>query len=163
MNIMLNYMLIIFGTPEYDWMGFKITEDNPITYHHLRKYNDGGAETVENGAILSILSHRYLHQIELYDLDIYNSINMVLRRINRTGKNATEKDHEEILQYLNQYEIKYKNEIKGRIKHLELNEKVLNNVFSEHVSLTPSGFREVLQMGINPVKPKKKIKKCRKY
>ena len=163
MNIVLDYMLIIFGTPEYDWMGFKITEDNPITYHHIRKYNDGGAETVENGAILSILSHRYLHQIELIDLDIYNSINRVLKRINESRKNATEKDYEEILKYLEQYESTYSKEINTHINKLNINIKLLSRVMPDYKIITPSDFRIILQNGINPVLPKKKIKKCRKY
>lgn len=161
MNRTLNYMLIMFGTPEYDWMGFKITDDNPITFHHIRKYHDGGADTVDNGAILSLLSHRYLHQIELSSGEIYSSINNVLKRINQSRRNATEEDYKLIRKYMEQYEQEYDEDIRYRIKNLFINKKVVEKL-GENVDLNnPCEFRYIMQNGINPVAPKKKFKRKR--
>ena len=72
-----------------DWMGFKITEDNKPSYHHiqkaeeLRKKNESDVATVDNGAYLGKKSHELLHKIEGLDKDLYNSWNHLFLVINK--------------------------------------------------------------------------------
>ena len=42
-------MYKIYGKPTVDWMGFKVTKNNHITYHHIKEDRNGGTETVERG------------------------------------------------------------------------------------------------------------------
>lgn len=76
-------------TPYIDWMGFKITEENKPSYHHIEKQEDLKKEkkdtkaTVENGAYLGKKSHELLHRIELVDKDLYESWNYIFLVINK--------------------------------------------------------------------------------
>ena len=77
------------GTNYIDWMGFKITEDNKPSYHHiekaenLRKQNENDDATMENGAYLGKRSHELLHRIEEKDKDLYDSWNYLFSVINK--------------------------------------------------------------------------------
>ena len=51
----------------YDWMGFKITDKNPLTGHHIKKFGEGGDDLPDNIAALTIFAHRYLHEQIEYD------------------------------------------------------------------------------------------------
>ena len=61
---------------KYDFMGFNFTRPEQLSYHHLIiPKRLGGPVTIENGAILrQETSHKYLHTIERYDLDMFNAI-----------------------------------------------------------------------------------------
>ena len=64
-------MFKIYGEPKIDWMGFEVTKNNPITYHHIREERSGGKETVDNGALLTKNSHAKLHKIEKSHHELY--------------------------------------------------------------------------------------------
>ena len=72
-----------------DWMGFKITEENKPSYHHitkakdLRDKNEDDTATLENGAYLGKKSHELLHKIETIDKDLYDSWNYLFLLINK--------------------------------------------------------------------------------
>ena len=72
-----------------DWMGFKITEVNKPSYHHikkaedLRKENESDIATINNGAYLGKKSHELLHKIEYLDKDLYDSWNYLFLVINK--------------------------------------------------------------------------------
>ena len=74
-----------------DWMGFKITNDNYPSYHHiikaedLRKNDEDYIPTVSNGAYLGKKSHELLHRIEKLDKELYDSWNDLFLIINRMG------------------------------------------------------------------------------
>ena len=76
MKCELSYLLAMFGTPEYDWFGFLVTEDNPLVFHHIKRIWEGGEDVVTNGALLSYLGHRYLHEIERVCPFLYNELNL---------------------------------------------------------------------------------------
>ena len=78
-------MIDQYNVQKIDWMGYKLNKDNPYTYHHLIKRENGGKETIENGAILTRIAHEYLHKIECKDIELYNYINNVLKQINEQG------------------------------------------------------------------------------
>lgn len=91
-NEVLKQMKKIFypkGVPYFDWMGFKVTEENKPSYHHiekaedLRKKKESDIATVENGAYLGKKSHELLHKIEVIDKDLYDSWNYIFSVINR--------------------------------------------------------------------------------
>lgn len=78
-------MVNMYNLKKIDFMGYKVSKDNPYTYHHLIKRCNSGKETIENGAILTKNSHEYLHIVESRDLELYNYINNVLKQINEQG------------------------------------------------------------------------------
>ena len=78
------------GDVEYlDWMGFKITDINKPSYHHienavdLRKNDENDDATIDNGAYLGKKSHELLHKVEVIDKELYDSWNYVFSIINK--------------------------------------------------------------------------------
>ena len=167
MNNTLNYLLILFNIKkeiiEYDWMGFKITEENYISTHHIEEICYGGEDSLDNLAILSCLSHRYLHeQIQYDDIDIYNKINNELRKINKNRKYPTMEEIQPIKELLDEYESKYRKQLTKRIKFTTFNERKVIGALGDRIDLTPNIYREILEMGIDPEKKHKKIVKQKK-
>ncbi len=80
------------GKEYIDWMGYKITDINKPSYHHIVKVEElkeDGKETVasiENGAYLGKKSHELLHKIEIIDREIYNLWNDLFIKINKERK-----------------------------------------------------------------------------
>lgn len=91
-NEILKQMKKIYyqNAPEYiDWMGFRITNENKPSYHHikkaedLKKDNESIDATIENGAYLGKKSHEMLHKIEVIDKDLYDAWNHLFLLINK--------------------------------------------------------------------------------
>lgn len=91
-NEILRQMRLIYypkGKEYIDWMGFKITDENKRSYHHitkaetLRKNNEKDIATLENGAYLGKKSHEMLHKIETIDKELYDSWNYLFLVINK--------------------------------------------------------------------------------
>ena len=161
MNVNLNFLLILFGVKkeelEYDWMGFKLTDSNYLTAHHLKKCEDGGTEDINNLAILSLYANQYLNgKIIYYDMDIYNKINEELAKINNTRKYPTKEDLVVIKKLLEDFEKRYEKSLKEELRITTFNEKVLKKLPKEINVYSPEGYRAVLEMGIDPVKRYKK-------
>lgn len=78
-------MIKIYNITDTCWMGYKVSENNPFTYHHIIKAENGGKEEIKNGAILTLNPHQYLHIIENYDFELYIYINNLLKKINEQG------------------------------------------------------------------------------
>ena len=162
MNYNLNLLCVLFNIKkeeiEYDWMGFKITEENYVSAHHMDDICFGGEDSLDNLAILSCLSHRYLHeQIQKDDIDIYNRINNELKKMNKRRKYPTMEEIQTIRDILIEYETKYNKQLKKRIKFTTFNEKKVIGALGNNIELTPSIYREILEMGIDPEKKHKKI------
>lgn len=49
----------------------KLTER--MNYHHLEHKADGGATTIENGAVVNELEHRYMHSLPRHQEEIINN------------------------------------------------------------------------------------------
>ena len=90
MKKILNLMIDFYNLKGIDFMGYKVSRNNPYTYHHILKRCLGGNETFENGAVLTKISHQYLHIIESRDLMIYEYINNVFKQITEQGYGPTE-------------------------------------------------------------------------
>lgn len=156
----IDFMKIIYNTHNKDWMGFKITKENPLTYHHIIKEEDGGNKTIDNGALLTNLAHSYLHMIEKYDESIYIAINNILKKINDNRKEPSKEKYCEIMNLLENFEKKYYKELIESIKIKKYNYQVLKRISKGKYSLySPSNIRNVMMEGINPVL--KKHKKCK--
>lgn len=75
-----------------DWMGFKITDENKPSYHHiikaetLRNSNESDIATLENGAYLGKKSHELLHRIEENNNELYIAWNKLFELINKNKK-----------------------------------------------------------------------------
>lgn len=85
MKNIIKIMINQYNIHKIDWMGYEVNKDNPYTYHHLLKKENGGKETATNGAILTKIGHEYLNIIESRDIELYNYINNVLKQINEQG------------------------------------------------------------------------------
>lgn len=60
---------------ETRYTGKKIRQlEKNMTYHHLRHDSEGGKATVENGAIVNELAHRYLHSLPRDEEEIINNM-----------------------------------------------------------------------------------------
>lgn len=82
----LEEMLIIFGYPKKDWMGYKFSKKNYISYHHILEKRNNGIESIDNGALLSRTSHLLLHKIELINYDLYLKWQILFMEINASRK-----------------------------------------------------------------------------
>lgn len=78
MKYVTNLMINEYGIKRLgiDFMGYSLEKGDIYTYHHLIiPKRNGGAITVQNGAILCGKSaHPYLHLIERYDYDRFLAI-----------------------------------------------------------------------------------------
>lgn len=73
-----------------DWMGYPITEENIITFHHIIKKADGGEMSIENGAPLTSDAHEDLNYIEQKYPDTYIELTNLFIKLNQTKKPPTE-------------------------------------------------------------------------
>ena len=80
-SVLIN-MLKIYNVEDKDWMSFKITKRDSLTYHHIIKDENGGELSISNGAILTKNAHDFLHCIEHKNMNIYNEINKLFKVIN---------------------------------------------------------------------------------
>lgn len=92
-------LITIYKPKGIDWMNFKITRENPMTYHHIEKREFGGKKTIDNGAILTRNSHQYLHLIESKEDKLYYAINQLLKLINKQKMPPTE-EQRQIMDFL---------------------------------------------------------------
>ena len=108
----------IYNVKKIDGMGYKVSNDNPYTYHHLKKKEYGGKEDLKNGAILTDIAHKYLHIIESRDKELYDLLNNVLWQINEQGFAPLKRQLLAIDFILRQFEEKYKNQTNSKGKQL---------------------------------------------
>lgn len=166
MKYELSYLLTMFGEPEYDWLNFKVTEENPITFHHIKRVWEGGEDLVTNGALLTYLGHRYLHEIEKNSPLLYKEINLFLQEVNNRLYPPTIDELNLIDEELLNYEAEYNTELNSVIKFKKFNEKKVLLLFDDKYH--PTNIRLNLQQGIyiyndNYLKNQNKGKKKRKY
>lgn len=61
-----------------------IYEMNPLTYHHIDPVRNGGATTIDNGALLGNLEHQMFNMIEQYNRGIASDLNIGFREFKKT-------------------------------------------------------------------------------
>lgn len=150
MDDVLGLLIKIYRVEEYDWMKFRITRDNPLTYHHIIKEAKGGKKTLKNGAPLTILAHQYLHQIEYDDNEIFVLINKQLEKINRSGNPPTKTDLKIIQSLLYKYEKHHDVELRKKIRNTPYNPKKMRAISPQKDLFSPTNLRVVMQEGVNP-------------
>lgn len=111
-------MLKIYDVRPYDFMGYKMTKQNPYTYHHIIKKCDGGKETIDNGAILTEIAHEYLHIIEYKDNNTYIALSKILQIINNQQKAPTLEQYEIINALLELFEKEHSLDLNSKGKTL---------------------------------------------
>jgi hypothetical protein len=116
MDATLKTLINIYNMNDVDWMGYKLQER--YSYHHIIKRCHGGERTFNNGAVLYISSHSYLHTIEYYDLDKYLFINKILKDINNQRFMPTTEQLIQIEYVLREFEKEHDNEVSTRGKVL---------------------------------------------
>ena len=103
-------LIKIYDTYEYDWMNYKIF-NNDITYHHVIKEENGGELSLGNGALLTTRAHEYLHFIERTNIDIYDEINEIFKQIIIQKHAPTYKQRKKIDLLLLKFELENYNDI----------------------------------------------------
>ena len=76
-NVLLR-MFDRYKTEDEDWMGFKLTDNNTYTFHHIRERRNGGKQELENGAILTIFAHQFLNYLDLHCKRAYNDYHIMI-------------------------------------------------------------------------------------
>lgn len=102
---------------DLDWMNYKLVKKD-LTFHHIKKKEDGGEQSIENGALLMPVAHQYLHIIEYKDFDTYVSINKMFEIINKQLSEPTQEQREIIEYLLRQFENDYKDDKNSKGKTL---------------------------------------------
>ena len=84
MDSILEKLIEQYGMYSVDWMGFKLSKNNPLTYHHIKKNSEKGKKTIENGAPLTRAAHRFLNDLEILNPDLYEEWNKLFKDINNS-------------------------------------------------------------------------------
>ena len=92
-------MIKLYKPLDLDWMNYRVTKQNPITFHHIVKKEHGGSYDLTNGALLTETGHRYLHIIECKEIKLYDMLNKMFEIINRQQHAPTE-EQRQIIEYL---------------------------------------------------------------
>ena len=92
----VNEMIEIYQPLGRDWMGYKMTNSNPYTYHHITEKRNGGGVTVDNGALLTKTAHSDLNLLDLYCPEAYEEYQALFRYINESKSPITEELYEYI-------------------------------------------------------------------
>lgn len=131
-----NLMINEYGVKKICFMGYKVSKDNPYTFHHLKKKEHGGKQEIKNGAILTKIAHQYLHILENRDKELYDLLNNVLWQINEQGFAPLERQLLAIDYILKIFEEKYSNERSSSGKILIKREYREGRVVNERVFRT---------------------------
>ena len=131
MDNTLKTLINIYNMTDVDWMGYVL--DERFSYHHIVKRCHKGERTIENGAVLYLSSHSYLHTIEYYDLDKYMAINKILKDVNMQRYMTTEEQLKEIDYILRTFEDEYKDFISTRGKVLIKDEYKRRKIWKNQV------------------------------
>ena len=93
-------MTEIYKPNGYDWMGTKISKNNPLTYHHIigKKRCDA---TLENGALLTKSSHKKLNSLKVKGSITFDDWQFLFMDINKSNAPLTE-EHIQRIQELRQ-------------------------------------------------------------
>lgn len=110
-----------------DWMNYRLVK-NELTFHHIKKKENGGKRIIENGALLMPYAHQYLHLIEFKDIETYETLNRIFKQINSHRKEATYGQRQMIEYILREFEEIHKNDRGHKGKKL-IKDEYLNRGF----------------------------------
>lgn len=98
------------------FMGYKL--DKNASFHHIIKREHKGKEEISNGAVLNRDAHQYLHIIEYKDIDMYITINNILKIINNQHDKPTVEQLQIISKLLSTFEEEHKYDKTSKGKRL---------------------------------------------
>jgi hypothetical protein len=111
-------LIKIYKPVDLDWLNYRVTRQNPLTYHHIIKREHGGLYALDNGALLTQTGHHYLHIIEYKEIKLYEMLNKMFEIINKQ-RHAPTPDQREIIEYiLNEFYQLHKNDKNSKGKTL---------------------------------------------
>ena len=114
MNKIKKLMINTFCVNNIDFMGYKLQKGERYSYHHIIKREAGGDKTIENGAILTKSSHKFLHIIECKDYGTYLALTTIFKLINSSIKPPTKELLLVINELLNKFENNHKNDLNAK-------------------------------------------------
>jgi hypothetical protein len=98
-------MEYIFNPDGFDWLNIEVKKDNKYTYHHIVERKNGGDDSIENGAILTEIAHRFLNVLEQFCPEAYDDLQNIFIKINNSQMPPTKEIVREIDEIM--YEIFY--------------------------------------------------------
>lgn len=111
-------MIKIYKPLDFDWLNYKVTPSNKLTFHHIVKKSNGGKQEISNGALITEIGHQYLHLIECREIETYILLNKIFKIINNQ-KAAPTKEQRELIEYLlREFESLHKNDKNSKGKKL---------------------------------------------
>ena len=81
----LTRMIDRYEPNDEDWMGFKYTNNNTYTFHHIRERRKGGKQEIGNGAILTLYGHQFLNYLDRHCKRAYNDYQGIFKQINKNN------------------------------------------------------------------------------
>ena len=94
-----------------DWLNYRIKDMenfSDITYHHIIARRLHSKKDMSNGALLTGVSHQYLHLIENMELQTFEELNKILKEINTQQREPYQFQREDIEGILLDFESKHK-------------------------------------------------------
>lgn len=94
-----------------DWLNYKIKDMeyfSDLTYHHIVPRRLHAKRDIDNGAILSGISHQYLHLIEKIEIATFDDLNKILKDINTQKREPYQYQREDIENLFQEFEERHK-------------------------------------------------------
>ena len=104
----------MWNMEDTDWLGYKLQKKDYFSFHHIKPKRDGGKARIDNGAILTSISHPYIHLIESKDIELYIYINNMLKSINDQRQMPTKQQLLAIDSILKQFEKEHSADITNK-------------------------------------------------
>lgn len=116
MNQDIEYMMKIYDTYKYDWMGDEIKNPSNLTRHHIIKREKGGKDVISNYALLTDNSHQLIHYLEIKDHNSYINLNELFLELNRSNMPPTSEYEDEVKRIIKKVKKDIKNSKRKRKK-----------------------------------------------
>lgn len=94
-----------------DWLNYKIKDMenfSDITYHHIVPKRLHSKKDINNGALLTSVSHQYLHLIEKIEIATFDDLNKILKDINTQKREPYQYQREDIENLFEEFEKRHK-------------------------------------------------------
>lgn len=114
MNNDIVEMINIYNTFDIDWLGDKINYPSDLTRHHIVKKEHNGEDSINNYALLTSLSHHFIHYLEIKYNKEYNELNNLLLELNKSGKPPTDEYFDKVMKIAKRVKKDIKNKKRNR-------------------------------------------------
>lgn len=105
-RILLDELIKIFALDTYDFLGYRITKNNPLQYHHIIFRTNGGLTTLSNGAPLTKEAHSFFHTMVRKDYITAKKITREFIKLNESKTPPSFEYYNKIKSYINSYQEK---------------------------------------------------------